>query len=72
VRGEWPLLRPPSSFRGVRLESERSIRKLVVGSQILDSGMIELLAHRLGAALPAKQEGMSSPPACAIPDALWT
>ena len=26
---EWPLLRPPSAFRGVRLESHRSIKRLV-------------------------------------------
>lgn len=54
VHGEWPLLRPPSSFRGVRLESERSIRTLVMRSQILDSGVIELLAHCLASALPPK------------------
>jgi len=29
VDGDWPLFRPPSSFRGVRLEGSRSIRSLL-------------------------------------------
>ena len=33
VRGEWPLFRPPTVFRGVRLEGTRSIKSLVgIGS----------------------------------------
>jgi hypothetical protein len=54
VKGEWPLLRPPSSYRGVRLESERSIRKLVTRSQILDDAGIEGLARVLGSAFPPR------------------
>ena len=32
---EWPLLSPPSKFRGVRLESHRSIKRLVTRSSTL-------------------------------------
>jgi hypothetical protein len=54
VDGEWPLLRPPDSFRGVRLESERSIRKLVKGRQVLEQTTIEWLTRLLAEALPPK------------------
>lgn len=51
VRGEWPLLWPPSEFRGVRLEGTRSIRKLLTANAGLDDGTLErihaVLAERL-------------------------
>lgn len=53
VRGEWPLLRRPNSFRGVRLEGTRSIAKLVTGPPILDGTEIDRLARALAAAFPA-------------------
>ena len=54
VDGEWPLLRPPESFRGVRLEGTRSIRKLITSTQLLDSAAIERLARILATAFPPK------------------
>lgn len=54
VDGEWPLLRPPDSFRGVRLESERSIRKVLTASATLKEVRIKGLARVLATALPAK------------------
>jgi hypothetical protein len=54
VHGEWPLLRPPPSFLGVRLESERSIAKLVGKTSIIDGDAIDRLAHVLAAAFPPK------------------
>ena len=35
LRVEWPLLRPPKEFRGVRLESHRSIKRLVTRPTVL-------------------------------------
>ena len=54
VGGSWPLLLPPNEFRGVRLESERSIRKLLVAASELDAEAIDRVARILAAALPAK------------------
>ena len=54
VDGEWPIFRPADAFAGVRLESERSIRRLVTARQALDDGSIEALARLLAAAFPAK------------------
>jgi hypothetical protein len=54
VKGDWPLLRPPTSFRGVRLESERSIRKFLTGSQQLDDRGIDRLAVLLSSAFPPR------------------
>jgi Nuclease-related domain len=54
VEGEWPLLRPPDSFRGVSLESERSIRSLVTSRKVLDGTAIERLTRILATAFPPK------------------
>lgn len=54
VRGEWPLISPPSSFRGVRLEGTNSIKKLVSAVRVLDGPTIERLTRVLAAALPAR------------------
>jgi hypothetical protein len=54
VKGGWPILRPPDSFRGVLLESERSIRKLVNRSLGLDDSGIDRLVYLLGAAFPSE------------------
>ena len=54
VDGEWPLILPPESYKGVRLEGKRSIRKLVGGSRVLDDDRVERIAHVLAIALPAK------------------
>ncbi|HET7550233.1 MAG TPA: nuclease-related domain-containing protein [Gemmatimonadaceae bacterium] len=54
VKGEWPLLRPPSAYRGVRLEGSRSIRKLVRDGDVLDQARLNVVTNLLAAALPAK------------------
>ena len=54
VDGEWPLLLPPESFMGVRLEGKRSIKKLVSGSRILDHDEIGRISRILATAFPAK------------------
>jgi Nuclease-related domain len=53
VDGEWPLI-SPDEFEGVRLESERSIRKLVLRSHELQVAVIERLTAILAAGLPPK------------------
>jgi len=54
VDGEWPIIMPPESFKGVRLEGKRSIKKLVGSAAILDDDQIDRISRILGAALPAK------------------
>jgi hypothetical protein len=54
VEADWPLLRAPESFRGVLLESPRSLRKLVTKTTELESETITLLARTLASALPSK------------------
>jgi Nuclease-related domain len=54
VDGDWPLINPPSSFRGVRLESQRSLKKLVGQAQAVDPQMIERVTRALATALPPK------------------
>jgi hypothetical protein len=54
VKGEWPLLQPPDSYRGVRLEGTRSIRKLLTATELLDSSAVERLSRVLASAFPPK------------------
>jgi Nuclease-related domain. len=54
VEGEWPLFRPPNTFRGVHLESTRSIRELITGTHVLDEAAIERLTRILATAFPPK------------------
>ena len=54
IDGEWPILLPPESYRGVRLEGKRSIKKLVGGRQVLDRDQIEGISRSLAVAFPAK------------------
>lgn len=54
VRGDWPLLWPPDSYRGVRLEGTRSITKVTRGAQVLDGAAIDRLTQVLAASFPAK------------------
>jgi hypothetical protein len=51
---EWPLLFATESFHGVRLDSPRSLRKLVTRTQILDAAEIDKLARILATGFPAK------------------
>ena len=54
VDAEWPLFFAPHSFRGVRLEWPRSLRKLITATRALDPVSIDKLARILAAGLPAK------------------
>ena len=54
VDGEWPLLWPPTEFRGVRLEGKRSIKKVITAMQILDPQTIDRVHHVLAIAFPPK------------------
>ena len=54
IDAEWPLFRAPKSYLGVRLESIRSLRALVVSDEQLDTQAVEGFTRLLAAALPAK------------------
>jgi hypothetical protein len=54
VDGEWPLLTPPRSFAGVRLEGTRSIRKLITANPLADDATVSRLARVLAGAFPPK------------------
>ena len=54
VDGEWPLLRPPESYKGVRLEGKRSIQTLVHKRQALGAHNIETISRILAGAFPEK------------------
>jgi hypothetical protein len=54
VRGEWPFLFPPDTYRGVRLEGTRSIKKLVLRDEVLDDQAIGRVADVLSRHLPPK------------------
>lgn len=54
VDGEWPWFRPPDEFRGVRLESAHSIKRLFAASADLDPVRVEGMARALATGLPAK------------------
>jgi len=41
---DWPLLFAPSSFRGVRLEDPKTLRKLITATPALDASAIDKLA----------------------------
>lgn len=51
---DWPLLFAPSSFRGVRLEDPKSLRKLITATPALDAVAIDKLARILATGFPAK------------------
>ncbi len=51
---EWPLLGAPDSFRGVRLESHRSIKRLISKSELLTEPQSDHLLTVLSGALPPK------------------
>jgi Nuclease-related domain len=54
VDGEWPLVGAPDEFEGVRLESDRTVLKLVSRSRDLDAATIDRLTATLAAALPPR------------------
>jgi Nuclease-related domain len=54
VDGEWPLISPPESYKGVRLEGKRSMKTLVTKSNALSANDIERRARVLATAFPPK------------------
>jgi hypothetical protein len=54
VDSDWPLLSSPNVYKGVRLESTRSIRNLVIRAQWLDSPSVDRLTRILALAFPSK------------------
>ncbi len=54
IDGEWPLLFPPSSYRGVRLEGPRSVKRLVTSNSVLSQDEIIELAAIIATQLPPK------------------
>jgi hypothetical protein len=53
VAGEWPLLFPPSEFRGVRLEGTRSIKCLLTRPTVLAPAQAEEITRLLADTFPA-------------------
>ena len=51
---EWPMFRAPESFRGVQLESPRSLARLVAATAELTDDKVDALAVLLSGALPPK------------------
>jgi hypothetical protein len=54
VGASWPVISRPTEFEGVRLESERSIKRLLVRRGDLDTAEIERLTQLLASAFPPK------------------
>lgn len=54
LEADWPVFGAPNEFRGVRLESHRSLKRLLVATTLLDEVQIPELAAVLSVALPAK------------------
>ncbi len=54
VRGEWPLLFPPDSYRGVRLEGTGSITKLLLRDQLLNDQAIGRVVNVLSRNFPPR------------------
>jgi hypothetical protein len=54
VEADWPLFIAPDEFLGVRLESPRSIKRLLTRTAALDDAALERIAAALSAALPPK------------------
>lgn len=51
---EWPLFRAPEEFRGARIASHRSVKRLMTERQVLDEASAEEIAAVIAARLPAK------------------
>jgi len=54
LEADWPLFGAPDEFRGVRLESPRSLKRLLWANPVLDEDRIVDLAAVLAVALPPK------------------
>lgn len=54
ARADWPLIRPPSEFRAVRLESLASLRRLLERPGPRELPAIDHLTRALASALPSR------------------
>jgi nuclease-like protein len=54
VDGEWPLIGPPDSYKGVRLHGPRSIKRLLAEPGPLDAVRIRTINRTLSIAFPGK------------------
>jgi hypothetical protein len=54
IDGDWPLLWPPHSYKGVRLEGKRSIKKLITSNRVVDVAVLDKIARLLSVKFPAK------------------
>lgn len=52
LEADWPLFGAPDEFRSVRIESHRSLKRLLAKTALLDEGRITELASVLAARLP--------------------
>lgn len=51
VKGDWPLFRAPSEFRGVRLEGTHSIKELLTREQLFSQEVVDALSRALASSL---------------------
>lgn len=54
TRADWPWFRPPTSFRGVRLEGPTSLRRLVCGPRVIGAETVAALVRIVATAFPPK------------------
>jgi hypothetical protein len=54
IDGDWPLIAPPKSFRGVRLDGPKALRKAMLAATTLDHSTVDRIASLIAARLPAK------------------
>ncbi len=54
LEAEWPMFGAPNAFHGVRLESHRSIKRLLTTGNVMDAAETERIASLLSSALPPK------------------
>lgn len=54
VDGDWPLIAPPDSYAGVRLESPKPLREIASAQGVLDPSAVEGLTRALALALPSR------------------
>lgn len=57
VAADWPLFGAPDQFRGVRLESPKSLARLLTRQTVLDEDARSTITAQLATALPPKQPG---------------
>ena len=54
IDGDWPLISPPNSFRGVRLEGPKSLAKALTATATIEAAAAEMITRSIAVALPAK------------------